>query len=113
VRARKAGQKVPIAIPANAGLYLMTAELLWLMVAADPAVGDGKHMPMFRKASKLAVAKARSNPRGDGQQVAHDWLLKHYRRKLPENGMEPAKVPLFKFHSPRVIGATTMLASGK
>jgi hypothetical protein len=33
VRARKAGQKVPIAIPANAGPYLMTAELLWLMVA--------------------------------------------------------------------------------
>ena len=36
VRARKAGQKVPIAIPANAGPYLMTLELLWLMVAADP-----------------------------------------------------------------------------
>ena len=35
----------------------MTAELLWLMVAADPAVGDGKQMPMFRKAPKLAVTK--------------------------------------------------------
>ena len=112
VRARKAGQKVPIAIPANAGPYLMTAELLWLMVAADPTVGDGKQMPMFRKASKLAVTKARSNPRGDGQ-VTHDWLLKQYRHKLPENGMDPAKAPLFKLHSPRIIGATTMLASGK
>ena len=112
VRARKAGQKIPIVIPANAGPYLMTAELLWLMVAADPTVGDGKQMPMFRKASKLAVAKARSNPRGDGQ-VTHDWLLKQYRRKLSENGMDPAKVPLFKLHSPRIIGATTMFASGK
>ena len=112
MRARKAGQKIPIAIPANAGPYLMTAELLWLMVAADPTVGDGKQTPMFRKASKLAVAKARSNPRGDGQ-VTHDWLLKQYRRKLSENGMDPAKVPLFKLHSPRIIGATTMLASGK
>ena len=65
------------------------------MVAADPTVGDGTSMPMFRKASKLAVAKARSNPRGDGQ-VTHNWLLKQYRRKLSENGMGPAKVPLFK-----------------
>ena len=112
VRARKAGQKVPIVIPANAGPFLMTAELLWLMVAADPTVGNGKQMPMFRKASKLAVAKARSNPRGDGQ-VTHDWLLKQYRRKLSENGMDPAKVPLFKLHSPRIIGATTMFASGE
>ena len=70
MRARKAGQKVPIVIPANAGPYLMAAELLRLMVAADPTVGDGTSMPMFRKASKLAVAKARSNPRGDGQ-VTH------------------------------------------
>ena len=100
MRARKAGQKIPIVIPANAGPYLMTAELLWLMVAADPTVGDSKQMPMFRKASKLAVAKARSNTRGDGQ-VTHDWLLKQYRRKLSENGMDPAKVPLFKLHSPR------------
>ena len=53
----------------------MTSEMLWLMVSADPTVGDGKQMPMFRKASKLAVAKSRSNPRGDGQ-VTHDWLLK-------------------------------------
>ena len=90
----------------------MTAEMLWLMVAADPTVGDGKQMPMFRKASKPAVTKSRSNPRGDGQ-VTHDWLLKQYRRKLSENGMEPAKVPLFKLHSPRIIGATTMFASGK
>ena len=112
VRARKAGQKVPIVIPANAGPYMMTAELLWLMVAADPTVGNGSAMPMFRKASKLAVSKARSNPRGDGQ-VTHDWLLKQYRRKLSANGMEPAKVPLFKLHSPRIIGATTMFASGK
>ena len=51
---------------------MMTAELLWLvMVAADPTVGGGKEMPMFRKASKLAVKKARSNPREDGQ-VTHD-----------------------------------------
>ena len=27
--------------------------------------------------------------------------------------MDPAKVPLFKLHSPRIVGATTMLASGK
>ena len=45
-------------------------------MAADPAVGDGKEMSMFRKASKLAVKKTRSTPRGDGQ-VTHDWLLKH------------------------------------
>ena len=81
-------------------------------MATDPTVGGGKQMPMFRKAAKLAVMKARSNPRGDGQ-VSHDWLLKQYRRKLSENGMDPAKVPLFKSHSPRIIGATTMFASGK
>ena len=57
---------MPIISPANAGPYLMTAEQRWLMVAADPTVGDGKDMPMFRKASKLAVTKARSNPRGNG-----------------------------------------------
>ena len=112
VRARKAGQKAPIVIPANAFPYLMPAELLWLMVAVDATVGGGKEMPMFRKASKLAVKKARSNARGDGQ-VTHDWLLKQYRRKLSENGMDPAKVPLFKLHPPRIIGATTMFASGK
>ena len=34
VRARKAGQKIPIAIPATAGPHLMmAAERLWLMVA--------------------------------------------------------------------------------
>ena len=38
-RARKAGKKIPIAIPASAGPYLMAAELLWLMVAAGPTVG--------------------------------------------------------------------------
>ena len=55
----------------------MTAKLLWIMVAADdPTVGDGEQIPMFRKASKLAAKKARSNPSGDGQ-VTHDWLLKH------------------------------------
>ena len=27
--------------------------------------------------------------------------------------MDPAKVPLFKLHSPRIIGATTMFASGE
>ena len=90
----------------------MAAELLWLMVAADPTVGDGKQMPMYRKASKLTVMKARSNPRGDGQ-VTHGWLLKQYRRNLSENGMDPAKVPLFKLHSPRIVGATAMFASGK
>ena len=61
------------------GPFLMTAELLWLLVACDPTVGNPAQLPMFKKASKLAVKKARSNPRGDGQ-VAHDWLLKQYRR---------------------------------
>ena len=46
-RARKAGKKIPIAIPANAGPYLMAAELLWLMVAADPTVGNPTEMPML------------------------------------------------------------------
>ena len=109
--ARKAGQNIPIAIPANTGPYLMTAELLWLMVAADPTVGGGKEMPMFRKASELAVKKARSNPRGGGQ-VTRDWLHKQYRRKLSENGMDPEKAPLFKLHSLRIIGSTTTFASG-
>ena len=67
---------------------------------------------MFRKASKLAVTKARSNPRGNGE-ITHDWLLKQHRRELSANGMDPEKVPLFKLHSPRIIDATTMLASGK
>ena len=70
VRANKAGPKIPIAIPANAGPYLMTAELLWLMVAADPTVLVAvRRCQRFanRKASKLAVKKARrSNPREDG-----------------------------------------------
>ena len=112
VRARKADKKIPIVIPANAGPYLMAAELLWLMVAADPTVGNPTVMPMFRKASKLSISKSRNHPRGDGQ-VTHDWLLKQYRRKLSENGMDPAKVKLFKLHSPRIIGATTLFASGK
>ena len=45
--------------------------------------------------------------------MTHDWLLKQYRRKLSENGMDPNKVILFKLHSPRIIGATTLFASGK
>ena len=45
--------------------------------------------------------------------MTHDWLLKHYRRKLSENGMDPATVELFKLHSPRIIGTTTLFASGK
>jgi hypothetical protein len=90
----------------------MTAKLLWLMVAADPTVGNPTEMPMFRKASKLSVSRSRNHPRGNGQ-VTHDWLLKQYRRKLSENGMDPAKVKLFKLHSPRIIGATTLFASGK
>ena len=111
VRARKAGKKIPIVIPANSGPFLMTAELLWLLVACDPAVGNPPaQSQMFKKASKLAVMKARSNPRGDGQ-VAHDWLLKQYRRKLTEQRMEPSRVPKFKLHTPRIIGATTLLAS--
>ena len=112
VRARKAGKKIPIAIPANSGPFLMTAELLWLLVACDPAVGNPAQSPMFKKASKLAVMKARSNPRGDGQ-VTHDWLLKQYRRKLTEQRMDPSRVPKFKLHTPRIIGATTLFASGK
>ena len=40
VRARKAGKKIPIAIPANSGPFLMTAGLLWLLVACDPTVGN-------------------------------------------------------------------------
>ena len=60
----------------------------------------------------LAVMKARSNPGGEGQ-VTHDWLLKQYRRKLTEQRMDPARVPKFKLHTPRIIGATTLFASGK
>ena len=112
VRARKAGKKIPIVIPANSGPFLMTAELLWLLVACDPTVGNPAQSPMFKKASKLAVMKARSNPRGDGQ-VTHDWLLKQYRRKLTEQRMDPSRVPKFKLHTPRIIGATTLLASVK
>ena len=111
-RARKAGRKIPIVIPANAGPYLMAAELLWLMVAADPTVGNPTEMPMFRKASQLAVPRSWNQPRGNGQ-VTHDWLLKQYRRKLSENGMDPAKVTMFELHSPRIIGATTLFASAK
>ena len=39
-RARKAGKKIPIVIPANASPFLVTAELLWLLVACDPTVGN-------------------------------------------------------------------------
>ena len=105
VRARRAGKKIPIGIPANAGPFLMTAELLWLLVAVDPTVGNPSQTPMFKKASSLAVMKARSNPRGDSQ-VTHDWLFKQYRRKLSEQRMDPARVPLFKLHSPRINNAT-------
>ena len=57
-------------------------------------------LEMIRGGRELArgairLARAHSNPRGDGQ-VTHNWLLKQYRRKLSENGMGPAKVPLFK-----------------
>ena len=41
VRARKAGQKAPIAIPANEGPYLMIAELLWLMAHGSRRPGCG------------------------------------------------------------------------
>jgi len=112
VRARKAGHKLPIVIPANVGPYLMTAELLWLLLAVDPTVDNPTTSPMFRKASKLAVTKSRHNPRGDGQ-VTHNWLLKQYRHKLARSGLiDQARVILFKLHSPRIIGATTMFASG-
>ena len=97
---------------ASAAAASAMAELLWLMVAADPTVGNPTEMPMFRKASQLSVSRSRNHPRGNGQ-VTHDWLLKQYRRKLSENGMDPAKVKLFKLHSPRIIGATTLFASGK
>ena len=52
----------------------MAAELLWLLLAVDPAVGNPATSPMFRKAPKLAVTKSRHNPRGDGQ-VARDAQL--------------------------------------
>ena len=39
--------------------------------------------------------------------------MKWYRLKLLDDGMSPEKVPLFKLHSPRIIGATTLFASGK
>ena len=112
VRARKAGKKVPIVIPANAGPYLMTAELLWLLLATDPTEGNPSQTPLFRKAAHLSSTKARDNPRGNGQ-VTASWLIKRYRRKLTEQRMDPARVPLFKLHSPRIIGATTLFASGK
>ena len=101
VRARNAGKKIPTGIQANAASFLMTAELLWLLVAVDPAACDPAQTPMLKKASRLAVKQARSNPRGDGQ-VAHGWLLKQYRRKLTKQRMEPARVSLFKLHSPRI-----------
>ena len=98
VRARKARDKLPIVIPANAGPYLMTAELLWPLLAVGPVVGNPAAAPMFRKASKLAVAKSRHNPRGDGQ-VTHNWLLVQYRHKLARSGMiDQARVILFKLH---------------
>ena len=106
VRARKAGHKLSIVIPANAGPYPMTAELLWLLLAVDPTVGNPTTAPMFRKASKLAVAKSRHNPRRDGQ-VTHNWLLGQYRHKLARSGMiDQARIILFKLRSPRIIGAT-------
>ena len=81
VRARKAGHKLPIVIPANASPYVMAAELLWLLFAVDPTVGNPTTSPMSRKASKLAVTKSRHNPREDGQ-VTYNWPLKQYRHKL-------------------------------
>ena len=112
VRARKAGRKIPTCIPANAGPFLMAAELLWLMIAADPAEGDLRSVPLFRKAAQLSVSNSRSLPRGNAQ-VTHNWLLKQYRRKLQDSGMDSVRVVLFKLHSPRIIGATTLFASGK
>ena len=47
----------------------MAAELLWLLLTADPTVGNPTAAPMFRKASKLAVTKLRHNPRGDEKVV--------------------------------------------
>ena len=65
VQARKAGKKIPIGISANADPFLMTAELLWLLVAVDPTADNPSQTPMFKKASSLAVMKSRSNLRGD------------------------------------------------
>ena len=107
VRARKAGQKIPIVIPANAGPYLMAAKLLCLMVAADSTVRNAKEMSMFRKASQLPIRRSRNHPRGNGQ-VNHYWLLKQYRRKLSGNGIDPDKAILLKLHSPRIIGTTAL-----
>ena len=59
----------------------------------------------FSEASRASRRRAR----GEGGEESKE----QYRRKLSENGMDPAKVPLFKLHSPRIIGATTMFASGK
>ena len=105
VRARKAGRKIPICIPAQAGPLLMTAELLWLMLAVSPTVENPAEMPLFSKSPSLAILKSRSNPRGNGQ-VTSAWLLKAYRAKLLIARMDPAKVRLVKLHSPRIIGAT-------
>ena len=45
--------------------------------------------------------------------MTHNWLLKQYRHKLARSGsIDQARVILFKLHSPRIIGATTMFASG-
>ena len=45
--------------------------------------------------------------------MTHGWLVKQYRHKLTLSGMDPGRVPKFKLHSPRIIGATTLFASGK
>ena len=50
-RARKAGKMIPIVIPSNAGPFLMTSELLWLVVAVDPTVDNPTQSPMLKKAS--------------------------------------------------------------
>ena len=45
--------------------------------------------------------------------MTHGWLVKQYRHKLTLPGMDPGRVPKFKLHSPLIIGATTLFASGK
>ena len=70
VRVRKAGKKIPIVIPANAGPFLVTAELLWLLVAVDPTVGSPSRTPMFEKAFSLAVMKTRVT-----REVIVRWLM--------------------------------------
>ena len=107
VQDREFGRKVPITIPFDAGPFLKATELLWIMVMTNPCAESAlKSTPLFQR---LGHRRA-----GSSNQVTHDTVVKRHQANLavlgPNWGVLNSK--LYTMHTPRIVGATTLLAAG-